>query len=372
MADMDFVTIELSKKQVDVSRLVHNDKTDKDYARVFAPGGGSFLYPVESIKVKQDNPERVYFSRPKGTEIQVQYGHRNEGVPDDAPNKEKYTNETRTWKIEDLKAAYDDERRAFAEKNNAWVNMTVPTEWGKHISNERGDFVAISIPIDRVYHSFIISEKAFHASDRDEGMSYFGIPKKKRDSEEDYTVTLRADIRNEDGSYEHPERVVTSSELKKFVDDAVEYANVANLFVSAVISEKLVRPFTAKESGKELCSVSVPIWEEAENKESFYEIVVPAERLKATEDGKERLSLFKKRPDGTEYVFTAKKSVSDGQGGYSDVEMKITSRQVVEAFNASKERFKESHQNNDRSLADELNASAQGQEQQNFRRHSGR
>ena len=55
----NFVTIELSRKQVDVSNLVHNDKTDKDYARVFAPGGGSYLYPVDSIKVKSDNPERV-------------------------------------------------------------------------------------------------------------------------------------------------------------------------------------------------------------------------------------------------------------------------------------------------------------------------
>lgn len=47
-----FVTIELSKKQVDMEHLHHNAKTDKDYARVIAPGNGTFFYPVMSIKEK--------------------------------------------------------------------------------------------------------------------------------------------------------------------------------------------------------------------------------------------------------------------------------------------------------------------------------
>ena len=366
----NFVTIELSRKQVDVSNLVHNDKTDKDYARVFAPGGGSYLYPVDSIKVKSDNPERVYFSRPEGTEIQVQYGHRIEGVPDDAPNEEKWENETRTWKIEDLKAAYDKERREFAEKNSAFVNMTVPSEWGTHISNDKGEFVSISIPIEKVYYSFIVPADRFNASDREEGMSYFGFPKNKKDSEEPYTITLRSNAKDEAGNFTNEEKVITSLELKKYVDEAVGYSNVKDMFVTAIISEKLKRPFSSKE-GKNLYGISVPI---LEDKENFYEIVVPAERVKSAEEGKVKLQLFKNGPDGTAYIFTGKKSVANESGGYDEVTIKLTSEQVVDAFKSSSERFKENHKNTDMSLADAMkqDPSSQGEGDQSFRRGHGR
>ena len=371
----EFVTIDLSKKQVDTSRLVHNDKTGKDYARVFAPGGGSFLYPIDSIKVKKDDENRVYFTRPVGTEIQVQYSRRNEGVPEDAPKDQRYTNETRTWKIEDLKAAYEEERKHYAEKNSDFVNMMVPTEWGKHVSNEKGEFVSISIPIEKVYYSFLVQADRFKASDRNEGMSYFGFPKHKKDSEEDFTISLRSNVKNEDGEYDNVKRVVTSQDLKKYVDDAVGYANVKDLFVTTVISEKLIQPFTSKE-GKELLSVSVPVWNDAEQKDTFYEIVIPAERGKVVEDGRtRRLSLFKNGPDGQPYEFTAKEShrVNDGDS-FETTEMKMTSAEVVEHFEKSKERFKDSHQSSDHTLADELKGSngQEAQQDQSFRRHNGR
>ena len=108
---LKFVTVELSKKQVNMSHLYHSQTTDKDYARVMAPQNGIFFYPTESIKVKKDNPERVYFTRPEGTEIEVHYSRRKEDVPDSAPNDEKYEHYTRTWKIEDLKATYDEQKK---------------------------------------------------------------------------------------------------------------------------------------------------------------------------------------------------------------------------------------------------------------------
>lgn len=369
----NFVTIELSKKQVDVSNLVFNDKTQKDYARVFAPGGGSYLYPLDSIKVKSDDPDRVYFTRPEGTEIQVQYGKRVEGVPDDAPNSEKWENETRTWKIEDLKEAYDKERREFAEKNSNFVNMVVPTEWGTHINSEKGELVSISIPIDRVYYSFIVQADRFKTSDREEGMSYFGFPKNKKDSEEPYTVTLRSNEKDEAGNFTNEEKIVTSIELKKYVDEAVRYASVKDMFVSAVISEKLTRTFTSKD-GKELYSVSVPVLESGADKESFYEIVVPAERIKNADEGMVKLQLFKNGPDGEPYNFTGKKSVQNEAGNYDEVSIKLTSAEVVNAFNSSRERFKDNHKNTDISLADALKADASTQEEggQSFQRPHGR
>ena len=51
--NITFVTIDLNRKQVNTDNPVHNDKTGKDYARVFAPGNGTFLYPLSSIKVRR-------------------------------------------------------------------------------------------------------------------------------------------------------------------------------------------------------------------------------------------------------------------------------------------------------------------------------
>lgn len=130
--NITFVTIDLNRKQVNTDNPVHNDKTGKDYARVFAPGNGTFLYSLSSIKVRSDNPERVYFSRPEGTEIQVQYSRRKENVPDSAPNEEKYENFTKTWKIEELKSAYEEERRIYAE-NHGFVNLYGADCMGKRI-----------------------------------------------------------------------------------------------------------------------------------------------------------------------------------------------------------------------------------------------
>ncbi len=365
----EFVTIELSKKQVVMSKPFHNEKTDKDYGRVLAPGGGSFLYPLESIKVRSDNPERVYFSRPVGTEIQVQYSHKRNDAPEGTPKEDLYVNETRTWKIEDLKAAYEEERRAYYAENSAFVNMTVPTEWGRAFKSQNNeDFVSVSIPIDKKYYSFVVSADRFKTSEKEAGMSYFGFPRNKKDSEEAYTVTLKTSDKQEDGSYKETELVLTSAELKTKVDEAVSYNEVKNLFVTAEISDKLVRGFQSKD-GKDLYEISVPVFEKENNAEAFYKIVVPKERVKNLENDKVRLSLFRNGTDGTAYTHTGKKSIKNEAGEYNDVELKFTSEEVVNAFAASRERFKAAH--NDHSLADEVGGNMQEQAP-SFRRHGGR
>lgn len=236
---LKFVTIELSRKQVDFAHPKTSEKNGKDYVRVIAPGGGTFFYPAESLKDKKDNPNRVYFSRPEGTEITVYYSRRREGVPDDAPNKEKYDNTSRIVKIEDLKEMYIAERQAFMEKKNAernlFVNMTVPTSWGRAFEGKDGrNYVSISVPInegeENKYYSFIISEDRFRTSDKEQGMSYFGFPKYYKDDENElYTIQLKRSERQEDGSYENVVKTINSEELKEAVDTAKKIARQKNI-----------------------------------------------------------------------------------------------------------------------------------------------
>ena len=363
--NITFVTIDLNRKQVNTDNPVHNDKTGKDYARVFAPGNGTFLYPLSSIKVRSDNPERVYFSRPEGTEIQVQYSRRKENVPDSAPNEEKYENFTKTWKIEELKSAYEEERRIYAE-NHGFVNCTVPTAWGKEFVSGDKKFVSISVPVPEkdsdkdLWCSFILPEDRFKPSEKNEGMSYFGFPKKKKDTPEDYMVKLRYSV-SVDGEYQDREMEISSVQLKEYLDKAVSRSEAKDLFVSTTISAKLVREFESKE-GKKLCAISVPMYgmhKRGTNQNFFYEIVVPKERIKEIpgSESQVRLSLFRHTPDGEDYTFTAKHSFDNGEGGFDTETKTLTSEDVIDYFEWAREEYKKNHEkNNDQTLADAVAA----------------
>lgn len=235
---MKFVTIEISRNQVDLENTKINEVNGKAYARILAPNHGVFFYPVDSLKESKYHDNRLYFSRPEGTELKIYYSKRKEGVPDSAPNKEKYERHTETVKIEELKAAYNAERQAFIDKKNqerdtmnaTFVNMTVPTDWGKSFHGNNGkDYVSISIPIPEDgdnyrYYSFIIPSERFRESDRQPGNSYFGFPKLKKDSEEEYTIQLKRSEKQEDGSYIDVKKEVSSIELKKHVEGALKRA----------------------------------------------------------------------------------------------------------------------------------------------------
>lgn len=361
--NVSYVTIELSKKQVDMGHPKFNEKNGKNYLRIYAPGGGILFYPAESLKVKKDDPERVYFVRPEGTELQINYSDRVEGVPDSAPNEEKYKNYSKTVKIEDLKAMYDEERREYAE-THGFYNMSVPTEWGKGFMSDEKKYVSIAIPIPAdgkdVYYSFILPEERFKASEKEPGMSYFGFPKKKKDHpDEDFTIQMKTREKVSDNpadGYTDKYMEISSGDLKKYVEAAKERYQVKELFVNVTISSKLVRDFTSTE-GKKLAGVSVPVYE-AGNQLSYYEIVVPDERIRRNPENEKQvtLNLFKNGPDGNPYAFTAKKSVLNPETNeYDSVQLKMTSEEVVKNYEISAARYRESHSSeSDHTLADEL------------------
>lgn len=374
----NFVTIELSRKQVNMNKLIHNEKTGKDYVRIFAPGGGVFFYPVKSIKVDEVCPERVYFSRPEGTELQISYSIKKENIPDTAPNNGKYENVWKTVKIEDLKEMYEEERRIYLEEHG-FVSMSVPTEWGKHFKSENGTpYVSVSIPIQKggedIYYSFIVPEEKFRISQKMPGMSYFSFPKKYKGTGEaesvDFTIVLKSSVKQSDGSYSDNFEEITSAMLKEYVDAAVERSAVKELFVSTEISTRLTRNFNSS-TGKPLVSVSVPVFEnERDGKATYYSIVVPSERIRPARNSDfVVLSLFKNGPDGEEYVFTAKKRtlVSGSNNEYKEETKKMSSTEVIKHFESSKQRYREAHESSGttHTLADEVDESDIQKEQGN-------
>lgn len=349
--NVNFVTVTVSRKQVITANPYHSDKTDKDYARVLTPDGGSFIYPIDSLKFTEDKPDEIFFSRPEGTEIMINYSKRKDGVPDDAPNEEKYENFSKTVKIEDLEEMYRDARREYAEAHSEYVNMQVPLSWGDHFESKKDGkgYVSVSILVPEGdgqgdYWNFVMPEERFLTSKKDDTMAYFGFPRMKKDeegnvTEQPYEINLQRDIKNQaTGEYDTLTKTVTSMELKGYVEAAVENYKVKNMFVSTVISEKLIRPFTSKDGTKNLYDVSVPVKEG--DKEEFYHIVVPEKRVSIGDNGRARISLFKNDSDGQEYTFTAKKSVLQENGEYMETSMKLTSAQVIDNFTQSKENYK--------------------------------
>lgn len=356
MADVEFVTINLSKKQVDMEHPYHNEKNGKDYLRIFAPGGGTLFYPADSIKVDARDERRVYFSRPVGTELQLHFSMRNKDVPDEAPAEEKYTQYDKTVRIEDLKEMYEEERKAYLEqKQEAFVNMEIPTEWGKPFEGKDGvSYVSVSVPIkeneERHYYNFVISADSFRDSTREKDMSYFGFPRKKKDTDEDYMVTLKRSVRQEDGSYEDVIKEISSTELAEHMEAAKRNYS----FINVEISDKLVRGFEGKD-GTPYVSVSVPVYDEKQEKDIFYQIVVDPKRIMETEKDKVVcLSMFRKGGDGNDYVFHAEASILTENGEYQKQQMDMTSMEVANCFKSSRERFKQQNTSEGHSLGDEI------------------
>jgi hypothetical protein len=279
---------------------------------------------------------------------------------------------------------YEEEKKAYVE-NNGFVNMSVPTEWGKHFrGRDQQEYVSVAIPIKQdagdVYCSFIVREEQFKKSTKEAGMSYFGFPKTKKDTAEDYLVSMKYSKKMDDGSYADHYMDVTSQQLREYVDAAVERNRVKSLFINAEISDKLIRNFTSN-ADKALSAVSVPVYstEQSQNAD-FYEIVVPSERLhKSQRDGFSTLSLFRNGPDGKEYNFTAKRSEKNPEtGNYDEVTLRMTSAEVIHRFELSAQRYRENHpdsKNDTRTVADELGESHPSFNQmfpQAAHRHHGR
>lgn len=317
---VEFVTLELARDMVHTNRRIQNQTNGKMYVPISGPNGGQFFYPENSLKQGKDDPNRIFITRPKGTEFRI---HTSKDA------------EPTIYKIEELKAAY--------EANN-FVNFMVPTDWAKHFNGKDGkEFVSISIPIivdeQKQYYSFILSSNNFRDS-KTEGMSYFGLP--RRHEENDYNVKMTRSVKVGD-SYQDDIRYCTSSQLKLLVNKAVEKYRFSNMFINIAISDKFVRPFTAKD-GTELFDVTLPV--NNGKKTDYYNFVLESNRVKL-EDGKAMLSLFKNSLTNEPYTINAELSIANNLGGYDKVTKQFTTEEIANIYKENNARFTSEHKSND-------------------------
>lgn len=356
---LEFVTISLSKKQINMNPI-HNEKNGKDYLRIIAPNGGTIFYPASGIKIDPNNENRVSFSRPKGTELTIRYGVKNEKTGE-------WDNKSHVVTIEDLKEMYAEEIQSLIEQHqieqqngtSTFVDFTVPTSWGREFEGKTDakQYVSISVPIKeddntRNYYSFVLQADRFKQSQKQEGMSYFGFPRmQKDDPNQDYIITMKRSVLGEDGKYSEVERKVTSTELKGYVDDAMKRLN----FIGIEISQKLVRPFSAKTTGQKLVSVSVPVPTADHQNTEFWQIILPPDRIRESKkEGLVYLSLFRKNLDGEDFTYKATCSVKNAGGTYDVKEKSFTSEKIVGIFKASRQEYLEERKNIQRTLQDEI------------------
>lgn len=222
-----FVTIDLSKKQIDMAHPTVNGKNGKTYVRVFAPGGGVFFYPAESIKTKKNDENRVYFTRPEGTEFTVHFSSRIEGVPDNAPNDQKYNNYTKTIRIEDLKEMYEEERRAFAEK---FVGTMISEKLIHPFVSPKShkNFYEVSVPVyengseKATFYKIVVPEQRIKDGDRD-GQKYLSLFINNQDGEET-VYAAKHNYQDNNGDWQTTVRNMTSRDvIAAFKNSAERY-----------------------------------------------------------------------------------------------------------------------------------------------------
>lgn len=102
------------------------------------------------------------------------------------------------------------------------------------------------------------------------------------------------------------------------------------------VSERLIRSFQSGD-GKNLISVAVPVFDNQQGKDVFYNIVLPESRMKDTEkEGRKMISL------SADVTYNAKHGVLDESiNDYVNIEKKLTGADIKKAFEDSRERFAE-------------------------------
>jgi hypothetical protein len=246
--------------------------------------------------------------------------------------------------------------------------MTVPTEWGREFTGKDGNsYVNISVPLPvrdqngnsikdvngydvTAYYNFIVAKDNFKQSSRDEGMSYFGLFKHQKDTNEPYEVKLTRSVANGDGTYHDEVMHMKSEELKKYVDASVAKSNYLKNLTSITISEKLVheRSYVDRNTHehRKFYSVAVPVYDAGSNQTTYFTVSLNDYMVHSKGDGKVILNLPVKNRDGEDFVFNAKLFTKNEEGAYIVIaERSMTSNQLVGHFKENLERYKAENSN---------------------------
>ena len=223
---LKFVTIELSKKQVLTDQgVIHSDKTNKDYVRCLIPDGGTFLYPTTSLKVKESDPNVVYFSRPAGTEMQLRYSHLKDGVDakdPNIPNKEKYETRTETVTIEELSERI--------KSKGAFIGIDISKKLVTNFNSHDGrEWSAVHVPVyedgskDANFYEIVVDRKRILDSEQ-ENKVYLSLFVNRPDGTP-YVHTANRDVLNtQTGDYDTVSLEMTSEEvIEHFKESARRY-----------------------------------------------------------------------------------------------------------------------------------------------------
>jgi hypothetical protein len=360
MADekIDWVTVELTRNMVNTKperfQTFERDGVSKQYTSIMGPYDSSFLYPITGLKQYKDDPNRITFTLPKGTDIYLSI------------KNEDGTYDKKIVKIEELVEMYTQSRNEFlAEKEaqSGFVNVTVPTSWGRDFVGKDGKaYVNISVPLPihdsngnviknekgydvTGYYSFIVAKDNFRQSSRDEGMSYFGLFKHQKDDEQKpYEVKLTRSVSNGDGTYRDDVMYMESETLKTYVDAAVSKSNYLNNLTSVTVGEKMASERTYVDRNtheeKKFWSVAVPVYDANTKETTYFRISLSDYMAHRKDNDRVVLNLPIKNKEGEAYSFKATVTAKNEAGAYVVVaERLMTSEEIVKLFKESHERY---------------------------------
>jgi hypothetical protein len=262
---------------------------------------------------------------------------------------------------------YKDSRSEYLAEKEAqsdFVNMTVPTEWGREFTGKDGkEYVNVSVPLPVFdsngnvvknekgydvtrYCSFIVAKDNFRQSSRDEGMSYFGLFKRQKDdAQKPYEVKLTYSVLNEDGKYTENVMYMESEKLKTYVDDAVSKSNYLHNLVSVIVGEKMARERTYVDRNtheeKKFWSVAVPVYDENTKETTYFRISISDYMAHHKDNDRVVLNLPVKNKEGEVFSFKGTVTVKNEETGTYTVvaERNMTSEEIVKLFMESHERY---------------------------------
>lgn len=225
--EVAFTTVSFSEKQI-VDSFV--GKNDKEYNRILAPNGMTFLFPSDKVHDDQFHKGRKTISLPTGSEIELTKSTKMEGM-----ENQFSTIETK-MKVEDIKNLYDSNRKEFKEakqaereaNNNRFLRIEFPEKLIKMVQgkgeNEGKNYARVTLPLQEnnttKYYSFLVNEKAVRNSENP-GKKMVGLLKEKDDGS-DYMLRMTCSEKQKDGTYKETKKEMSSKEIKSTMEESAK------------------------------------------------------------------------------------------------------------------------------------------------------
>jgi hypothetical protein len=245
--------LQISNKQL---LSIFKAKDEREYAKIMAPNGYTFVLSKEKVHHMKNDENHLVIDIMKSAAIKMQHSIRIDGVPEDAPNDQKYVSEEINVSADELMDMFHHPEFHRSDENSDFVNISISKKQTVDYFKAKDsgkEYVRILAPNG---YTFIRPQEQVKVSSYNENRLYFALGK-------DMEIKLQKNVKAEeksgefsDGEYITQEITVTAQQLKdifqhKQIEEGLKDDDLSQEEAELAEQLKEIREKEEKEEAKE-------------------------------------------------------------------------------------------------------------------------